>query len=1260
MRLHVIADDCKRSGYSGDDVLKLFAFRNKVWFMLGAVTLASLFVSYVILARVSFLGDMVLTQIEKAVNEQLRAEVSIAPLAGNPITGFTGKTLVISRTGVPMITAESTGIDISLRSLLTGSPRVARLTLDGLHTDYDSLLALLPESGENKGPTDIPINKIVINKSEIDSPWGLLTLDSSSVKPKNTEWFELDLSGSLAAVPAAAKGTVSKTSDGNWTLGDVKLKLADGTANLSGPAFPVPDLNLSLKNIELAEIAKLTPSIGKMLVRGSVTGNMKVKGLHLDFGISGEGTLKNAVVAGIPLTEVDAVWEYSKNLIDLKISKGNVFKSSLNGNFRLDSRGSVPHLKMDAKVTDLKFSDWTDKIASEAILSYALTNETTTAAQHLNGTISSLETQLEGPLNALTGFVKLSPSSIGYKTLRFTDIGGEAIFSGKPSGSVDFSGLYKNNKMTLNGSLSFSEKTATDLKFNAGSLELSEIASVIDGIEDIDIGGSASVSATLTGVFGKWIARGEITSQQIDGGRYGVFKNIRLMPEYRFSDGSLMLTQTSAVWNAARVTVSGTMTRGKSWGLNFAGTLNDAKTTAFETLVPFFKTMEIDAALSGTWKAGGTLAAPTVAADLNATNAKFKGIHINSFSGNLDYAPGKLTIGKIDLRVNRGKALLAADVLFPQAADGTYLPVVWNVTGTASELSGDTINSAFNLDEPFSGTVSGPFNAGNSDGDISWSMDAHGKNIGWREFRADDAKGRIVGNASVVDIENMHVSFLRGEHVINGRVTLAEKGQPAESGLLDLKVDTKKLNLYELLRKHVQTVRGFQGLIEGSASVTGTISEPLINGSGTVAPLRYRSFLLPMVTLEFGGGLSDIKVAAKTLLKEGTLTATARLTRENDIWLAEMAADGSKINLNQLGRYLPEAFREKLAGNADFTLKGGGRLDAFSGEGTFKSDRLKIWNVDVDNINAPFYISDGYAIVEDVKAKSNGGDITGGVAFDLDNNLWGGNVTVTSADIDTFIAQAVPQLPGTVSGKGELKIRAGGETGRMSSVRASGVLRLFDGELSGFSAVEAAQKFTRGKPIRFHTVQATFSYSGGFLTILPGSQAVAPKNDSVYRYMMLDGTVDENGVLGLFAMGKANIQALNALLGALQGLMSMGIDFNEPLDKAELLQGIIGGALTGFSRNDFRFVTMGIRGTYDSPRFENIKVESSTQSASSAIPTTPSDPKDDSFGSGNKVFKFRFEIPVGPGAAPGSGLDEQARGQILKNALDSLLNNSDF
>lgn len=1210
-------------------------------------------------SRVNFLGDMVLGQVEKAVNEQLRAEVSLSPLTGNPVRGFKGTELSILRSGDVLVYAGNVAIDIHLPSLLTGSPRVGQLTLDGLRSDYASILKLLPEKGAETGPTDIPINKIVLNKSELGTPLGLLELDDSSVRPKNTEWFELDLSGVFASVPAALSGRIQKK-DGNWALDGVRLGLADGTAELSGSAFPELDLKLGLKNIDLTEVAKIFPNLDKVMIHGSVTGEMKVKGLGSDLTIDGAGALKNALIAGIPLTEIDAEWKYSKNLIDLKINKGSVFDSSVDGYFRLDSTGSTPYLTLNAKISGLDFNDWTDNISDNGRISAALGEARAAELKHIRGAITSLDANIKGPLNALVGSISLAPSSLGYKTAQITDIKGETIFTGKPSGDVSFSALYKNNKMTLEGSLSFAKNTQTNLRFNTGALALDELMSVIGDMENFKPSGSVGISAVISGVFGEWAARGDVTSARITEARYGNFENVKLSPEYRFKDKSLALSQSSAEWNGARITLSGGLTQETGQKLDFSGTFSNAETLSFEALVPVLKTLQIDAALSGKFSVGGTLSAPAVAAEVSASRAKFRKIGIDGFSAKLDYVTGKLTLEPLDIRIGRGGANLSAAVLFPRDAGGAYLPVVWSVDGTLANIPGEVLKEALDSEEPFTGAVSGAVKAGNAGGPIEWSFDALGKNVGWREFKAEEAKGKLRGSSEVIEIDDMRVSFLRGESVVNGRVTLAEAGQPVTDGTLDLTVEIKKLNVYELLRKHIPAVRGFQGLVESRANITGTLGDPRIDGKGTVAPLRFRSFLLPMVDMEFSGGIRDISSEVTARLHDGELKGKARLWLNKDKWNAEASVDGKKINLNQIGRYLPEGFREKLAGNANLSLTGGGSLGSFSGKGTFTSDHMQVMGVEINDIFAPFYVADGYAIVEDVKAESSGGEVSGGIAFDLRKDRWGGNLTVLSADIATFLSQSVPELPGSVSGKGDFKVRAGGEMGRMSSVRASGVMRLYEGTLSGFKAVEAAQKFTHGNPLRFDLVQANFDYAGGFLTILPGSQAIAPKNDPVYRYMMLDGTVDENGVFGLFTMGKANIQALNALLGAIQGLMDMDINFNEPLDKAELLQGIIGGALTGFSRSDFRFVTMGIRGTYDAPRFENIRVQSSSKSASDAIPKTPSDPKDDAFSNGNKTFKFRFEIPVGPGSSTGSELDGQARGQILKNALDSLLRNADF
>lgn len=1225
-------------------------YKNKTLLFFGTAVFVLLIVAYAVFTQVNFLGDMVLRQIEKAVNEQLKAEVSISPFKGNPIAGLEGEGLIISRSGDVLLRADKIGIDISLSSLLTGSPRVGRLVIGGLRSDYDSLMALLPQERESVGPSDIPINRIVINKSVLETPWGQLVLDDSAVRPKSTEWFALNLKGTLTEIPVAVSGVVAKDGD-NWMLDGLKVRLADGSATVKGSAFPSPDLSLDMMDVSLAEVANIIPNLSSVMIKGGVSGTMSVVGLGGDMKVKGEGTLKDALIVGVPLDEVNAGWSYSKKFIELQIDKGNVFKTSLTGKFKLDRRGDVPYLELAAKVKDLNFSDWTDKIKDGRGVSYA---------ENVRGLITSLDVNLKGPTNALTGSVNMASSSIRYKSMEINDIKGVALFTGTPAGDVNFSALYKNNNMTLIGKLSFAKDVASNLRFNADSFALDEISSMIPGMENYPLTGAVGISAALTGIFGDWIARGEVTSSQITEARYGTFKSVRLMPEYRFRDGLLSFSRAMAEWNGAQIEASGALRPKTPLVLDFNGTVSNAVLKNFKSLLPVINTLKIDASLSGKWSIGGTISAPTAMAELFSSKGSLYGLTFDKVSGKLNYTPEKLTLAPLDFIIGDGGANLSVETLFPRDTSGAYLPAIWRVNGKLTNLTGSALGDLLGT-EKFAGKVSGEVKAGNSSGQLAWELDMQGKNVSWREFRSDAVKGKIHGDASVISIDNLRITFLRGENLLNGKITLAGAGEPATEGMLDLTVETSRLNVYELLRKHLPAVRGFQGLINGSVKISGTLGEPLISGAGSIAPLRYRSFLLPMVDLEFGGTLQEIKATASARLMAGTLKADARAWTNDGEWNAEASVNGDKINLRQIGRYLPEDFRGKLAGEADFTLKGDGKISAFSGTGTFSSRKMRIWGVDVTDVNAPFYISGGYAIMEDVKARSSGGEVTGGIAVDIGNNRWGGNLTVLSADVATFMSQSVPQIKGKITGNGDFKIRVGGELGRLSTVRASGVLRLRDGSLSEFKAVEAAQKFTRGNPLRFDTVQATFSYDGGFLTLLPGSQAIAPKNDPVYRYVMLDGTVDENGVLGLFAMGKANIQALNALLGAIQGLMDLDINLNEELDKGALLQGLIGGALSGFSRSDFRFATMGIRGTYDAPRFENIQVQSSKQSASDAIPRTSSDPKDDAFSSENTTFRFRFEIPVGPGTPMSrNSLDSQARSQVLKNALDSLLKKNDF
>lgn len=365
--------------------------------------------------------------------------------------------------------------------------------------------------------------------------------------------------------------------------------------------------------------------------------------------------------------------------------------------------------------------------------------------------------------------------------------------------------------------------------------------------------------------------------------------------------------------------------------------------------------------------------------------------------------------------------------------------------------------------------------------------------------------------------------------------------------------------------------------------------------------------------------------------------------------------------MRQFSAYMPDNFRARLGGTANFSMEGSGKLAEISGTGSITSPYLRLLGVKFEDLSAPFYVSKHYMIVEDLKAKTNGGTLSGGAGFDFENSRWGGNLTVMGTDLKALMSQLAPNMKGSISGKADLKIRGSGETGRMSTVRGGGALSLTDGELSGFSFVEKAKKFTGGKPIRYKTVQATFTYMDGIFTLLPGSQAIAPDGDMLYRNVMVDGAINSEKELSFFALGKVNIRALNSVLGAFQGIISAGSDLaSGTLNKEEALQSLLGGVISGFAKNEFKFIGMGIGGTVSNPEITHLRVSQAMnmRSSKALIPSSGGDPEDnETMKDGNTTFRFKFEIPMGPGTDTGGGT---SKGDFVGQTLENLINNIDF
>jgi len=1225
---------------------------NKRIFTAAAVLACVVFLVLWLLTRADFLGDMVLTQMDNAVSKQLNAGVGVSSLEGNPIVGFKGADLELKRSGKSLLRVKKFEIRLSIPSLIKRSPRIGTLVVDGLSSDVDSLRSLMPErKEEGSGPKDIPIDKIEFLNTEISTKIGMLKLDKSYLELRGSEWFAPSIKGSIKGIPFTMEGICAKER-GNWTMNGFICTLGGGRIKLSGPFLPSADINVEAGSVDLKTVAYLIPSVSKYGVSGTLSCKARIRRAAGDLSVGGSGVLKEAMVKGVPLHEVSAVWDYSKGHIEVEVAQGKVFDSSMSGRLRLDTKSGVKYLDLVMRAKNLRFADWADAIKSNG----------KDNAMSLRGGISSMSADLKGPLDGLVGSVVISPSTVGFRGLRLTDLRGLVSFNGSQAGTVDFSALYQGKKMILKGKCALFGKARNDLKFSAGGIPLENLSAVFPSLKQSGLKGSLAASMTIEGPASDLLLRGVLSSASVELKKIGAVKNITAMPEYRLKDRSLSLKRMSCVWNGALVTASGGSGAAKEgMSLGFGGTFKNVRADKLYPLIPFLEKMTVEAVASGQWELSGTTKAPKATVQMRASHGRFRALEVDKFSAKMTYSANTLTFSPMYVFAAEGTGVLKCVVNLPKKLpDGRgRTRTTWDLTAKIKDADLSVLNGLLRMDEDIGGACTGDVRVFNDGSGMRWSADIAGGKPRWKTFCADGVHGLITGSGGDIKSDGLFVSFLKGDNVVRGRVALAHRGESAKDARLAISVSSNKINIYELLRKYLPFLRGVQGFIKADIDVTGTLGVPKIKGSGTLSPFRYRGFLLPVVDVDFNGGLQEVSIPrASAKLNGGAVVGSGRLYLKDKEWNAELRVEGRNVALRQFGAYLPGMLRSGLGGKADFDVSGSGKINAFSGSGSFSSDSMRFLGVRFTDVKAPFFVSEGYAVMEDVKAKTNGGTVSGGAAMDIKNSLWGGHITAIGVDVEPLLKQAFPKLKGSVRGKGEIRMRMGGEVGRRSTVKGGGLMLLRGGDVSGFDAVEAVRKFTNNKPLRFDTVQITATYDGGNITVLPGTQAVAPAGDPVYRNVMLDGLITKDRKISMFAMGKVNIRALNVFLGALQGIIDTGMDFSEGFDKSELLQNFLGGILSGFAKNDFRFVTMNIKGDLSSLSFSNVKVDKTIQKGGGRdmIPISASDP-DEKFLDKDTKFRLTFEIPIGPGSVK---TPSSMEGQFIEQTLENLLKHINF
>ena len=214
----------------------------------SAVLIAVFCIALAVLTQVDFLGEMVLSQLNTAVQKELNVTLKTDSLSGNPFVGFRTGTVHLVRSGKTLLTAEEIGIRLSMISLLKNSPRLSLMEINGLKSDYDSLNSLLPKKTKSSKTTDIPIDKIELSKWDVSSKWGRAKITKGSVRLNGSEWFKVNISGTAKEKAFSAAGIIKKENN-SWVFDNFSVSLEKGMADISGAVYPSLDLKFSTKNL---------------------------------------------------------------------------------------------------------------------------------------------------------------------------------------------------------------------------------------------------------------------------------------------------------------------------------------------------------------------------------------------------------------------------------------------------------------------------------------------------------------------------------------------------------------------------------------------------------------------------------------------------------------------------------------------------------------------------------------------------------------------------------------------------------------------------------------------------------------------------------------------------------------------------------------------------------------------------------------------------------------------------------------------------
>jgi translocation and assembly module TamB len=1149
----------------------------------------------------------------------LGAELYIGSMSGNPIIGYRARNIVLTKEGLPVLSAAELTFRQDLPSILQRRIFIRRLDIRGADVDLERLTDLLPKERKNLDRLDIPLDTVRLDDCIVRTRSGQLDLRRANLKISDYA-IEGNFRAASNSVEARGKGRY-RLVGGLAQVENFEMEVGKGRIEVFGTVRPTLGLLVRVNGVELMTLRNFWPALGERFF-GPVLTEFRVEGKWPALRYGGNLSLSSGRVAGIDFEKLRGNWTYDGKILSFEDLSGEAFGHPVEGSVSTDFTQRPAPWTLKIRGKGMETARW------KAVLPWIT---------FLKGSAQTVSVDLAGPLRALTGQVEVKADAMTVASQDLTESNATFTLAEGQRGRLELTGKWLGSPIEAKGPVRIKPRVELDLALAIGKISLDRLSERFRGLSALEAKGDLTGRIRLVGPARALRFDGLILSENI-AARGEKLGSVRLPFA---SDGkNARISGATAAWQGGQVNLSGLVAGlfDAHPRLDLSGRIAGIEARSLAERHEALRSFSPAGKAEGSFRVLGDTQDPSLEAKLGGFRANLTAaLPSRAIDTSFRFRQDALEILALSGKAGSSSVFLSGRISKLSAKPEADLKGRFSATEIAPFLNGL-------LPIPVSGKTEGLLTLNGVLPVPAWKVEGSADDLAAGGMKIGDFRFRLAGTGQGIRIEQLEGRVIGGSVKGSGSIRKGTAAQPAE---LDLEARAEGLDLREITN-HFNLALPLKGHASAQAAVKGPAQRPMVDLSVSVPELAFSGLLFRQVQVR-GEGVSTGETLhireARALVGDSPVTGSGTILKGKEGFELAFAMEGSKLSLQDLVPRFIGGTKELLKGFVDAKVSGRINAEGFQGSGRLKSPELELWGFRLTDVNAPFVTTDEFITVESGTAKAYGGDVKVAGSVEMGKARWGARMTVNGADLAPALKDAL-RTEGSISGKADLAFRISNEYGKAFLMDGNGSLRVKEGAVEGFSALKNLVPITGSPSIRYSSVNANFNIDGKSVFLLPGTRANAVPGDRFYRYLSVDGSIGEGGNLDLKSYGEINIRGLNLLLGGLEGLLSSDGSWS-----TATLQQFLGGILGGAARRDFQEVSFNLKGPWRKPTIGDLKVIQHPKE--SPIPTSPSDPsgKED-----RDDFRITITIPTGEGGSKSSGdAGSQIKDQLLEQVIRQIL-----